>query len=258
MSPFIEIKSISKSFKNHNGNIEVISDFSLSVMKGELFGIFGPNGSGKTTLMHLLSGLLSPDNGKILINGKEPNECNIGLVFQNYSQALLPWRTNLENIGFPLELKGHGKDEIKKQVEQLVDDLEINFDLNGYPYQLSGGQQQLLSIARALISNPDIMLFDEPLSSLDFQTSLFISEEIKKIWKKKGITTIFISHNIEDAIFMCSKITFITPRPASVYRTLDIDLGSNDNSIRTSEKFIGYRQKALEIFYSLKDEFKIS
>lgn len=260
MNPFINIRNISKSFYNKGGRIDVISDLSLTVEKGDFIGIFGPNGCGKTTLVNIFSGILQPDKGNIQIEGKDINTCNIGLVFQNYSQALLPWRTNKDNITFPLELQGMDRKKIESCLKEITSELRISFDMNSYPYQLSGGQQQLLSIARALISEPDILLFDEPLSSLDFQNSLLMNQIIRDIWEKKRVTSILISHNIEDAVAICNKIVFLTPRPTKVYHILNIELekaGEKRDLTRTSTQFINYRKQAMEIFYQLKNEFEI-
>lgn len=260
MTSFISIKNISKSFCNKNKKIDVISDFSLDVAKGDFIGMFGPNGCGKTTLINLISGIIVPDKGEILIEDRDIKTCNIGLVFQNYAQALLPWRTNRSNITFPLEVRGMSEKDRNVRLEGLINELKINFDLNAYPYQLSGGQQQLLSIARALISEPDILLFDEPLSSLDFQNSLWINRTIRNIWEKKKVTSILISHNIEDAIAVCNKIVFLTPKPTKVYDILSIKGLEDDDKRyeeRTSLEFIANKQKAFEIYYKLKDEFKI-
>jgi NitT/TauT family transport system ATP-binding protein len=161
----------------------------------------------------------------------------------------LPWRSNLSNLCLPLEIDDAPHVERTEKGLALAKDLGIEIDMDSYPYQLSGGQQQLLSLARALISGPDVLLLDEPLSSLDFQTGLRMADEVQEIWQRTKITTVFVSHDIEDAIYLSDRIYFLTERPASIYKVLDIPLPRPRTAhTRASKEFFDLRNQCLEIF----------
>lgn len=246
----LSIAGLSKSFPSNNGNpISVVSDFSLDVADGEFVSLFGPNGCGKTTLLFVVAGVDKPDSGTVLINGESAENARIGMVFQNYRDALLPWRNNLANLCLPLEIANRPISERKEKGWALAKDLGIEIDMESYPYQLSGGQQQLLSIGRALMSDPDLLLLDEPLSSLDFQTSLRIADEIQEIWQRTRRTTLLVSHDIDDAIYLSDRICFLTERPARIHKELLISLPRPRTiKTRTSKEFFELRSRCLEIF----------
>lgn len=247
---FLTIKGLSKGFhSNSKSFLPVLHDISLEVAKGEFISFFGPNGCGKSTLLFLIAGSENPDSGTIALKGNPVENYKTGVVFQNYRDALLPWRSNLSNLCFPLELDGIPSEERKKKGLTLVEEIGIDIDMGGYPYQLSGGQQQLLSLARAMISGPDLLLLDEPLSSLDFQTGLRMADEIQEIWKRTKITTVFVSHDIEDAIYLSDKIYFLTERPATIYKVLPIPLPRpRTTETRASKEFFDLRKQGLKIF----------
>ena len=247
---FLQINQVSKTFKTSNGNhLPVLSNVSVKVKKGEFISFFGPNGCGKSTLLFLIAGVEHPDSGSISLKGSSVENCRIGMVFQNYRDALLPWRSNLSNLCLPLEIDDVPYAERTEKGLTLAKDLSIEIDMDSYPYQLSGGQQQLLSLARALISGPDILLLDEPLSSLDFQTGLRMADEIQEIWHHTKITTVFVSHDIEDAIYLSDRIYFLTERPASIHKELEIQLPRpRTPETRASKEFFDLRNRGLEIF----------
>lgn len=247
---FLTIRNLSKSFSSNNGNnISVVSNLSLDVSDGEFISFFGPNGCGKSTLLFLVAGVEKPDSGKILLKGAPSENARIGMVFQNYRDALLPWRNNLTNLCLPLELADLPVSEREEKGRVLAKDLGIEIDMAAYPYQLSGGQQQLLSIARAMMSDPDLLLLDEPLSSLDFQTGLRIADKIQEIWHHTKRTTLLVSHDIDDAIYLSDRICFLTERPARIHKELSIPLPRPRTlATRASNEFFGLRSRCLEIF----------
>ncbi len=219
MNNILEIKSLYKSF----GEIEVLRNISFNIAYGEFIGFFGPNGCGKTTLLNIISGIEQPTKGEI-IYGNETNSFSI--VFQDYDKSLMPWKTCLYNIAFPLE-----KDErlTKKQrinkVKDILNDLDLNhLPLNNYPYQMSGGEKQLTCIARSLVTDPDIILFDEPFASLDFQTRLEMNYTVRKIWEKTKKTFLFVSHDIGEAIYLSNKLFLLSKRPTKIKNEFNIDL----------------------------------
>ena len=198
---YITISNINKSyFKKVNEEtkrIDVLKDINFEVDKGEFITFFGPNGCGKTTFLKVIANLENPDSGHIKLEGKESENFNIGFVFQDYSASLYPWRTNLRNIVFPLQLDGISKIKRLDAGQKLIQELGINIDLDSYPYQLSGGQKQLVAIARGLANNPDFLLMDEPFSSLDYQTRFEMQLKILDIWRRTHKTILFVSHEID-------------------------------------------------------------
>jgi NitT/TauT family transport system ATP-binding protein len=247
---FLTIKNLSKAFRTSNENhLSVVSDLSVDVAEGEFVSFFGPNGCGKSTLLFLVAGVETPDSGTITLNGSSVDNSRVGMVFQNYRDSLLPWRSNLSNLCLPLELDKVSTAERKERGLRLAEDLGIKIDMHSYPYQLSGGQQQLLSLARALISGPDLLLLDEPLSSLDFQTGLRMADEIQGIWQHTRITMVFVSHDIEDAIYLSDKIFFLTEMPATIHKELSIPLHRPRTAeTRTTKEFFDLRNEGLAIF----------
>ena len=247
---FFSVNNICKSYPTSNGDqLSVLDNVSFSANKGEFVSILGPNGCGKTTLLMIVAGIETSDSGSFLFQNGGAIGNRFGIVFQNYRDALLPWRSNLDNLCFPLELGGKSKVERRTIVDKLAQELDLKIELNSYPYQLSGGQQQLLSLGRALISDPDLLLLDEPLSSLDFQTALRMCDEIQDIWLKTRITTLLISHDIDDTIFLSDRIILLTKLPARIGDVFEVDLERpRTNETRKSRRFFELRNAILDSF----------
>lgn len=214
---FIAIEKLSKCYLDTSVSDgqkqEVLADFSFSVEQHEFITIFGPNACGKTTLLNSIAGLTPIDSGFIKINGKSSQQTKIGYVFQNFQLSFLPWRRNIDNIAFPLELQGVEKEERREKVKEFLAAIEIELPLFTYPYQLSGGQQQLLAITRALIFEPQVLLLDEPFNQLDYQTRITMQDTLLRIWQKTKTTILFISHDLDEAIVLGDKIIFLSKRP---------------------------------------------
>lgn len=205
---FVEVKNLKMVYDNGH---QAIKDVSFSVKKGDLVCLLGPSGCGKTTMLNILAGLLSPTNGDILFDGKSvvnvaPKDRQIGYVFQNY--ALYPHMTVLQNVMFPLTVgkQKKSKAEAKKIAEKYMEITQITEFADQKPAKLSGGQQQRVAIARALVQEPKILLMDEPLSNLDARLRLKIREEIRSLVKEIGITTLFVTHDQEEALSIGDKI----------------------------------------------------
>jgi spermidine/putrescine ABC transporter ATP-binding subunit len=204
----IQLKEIVKRF----GILEAVSHVSLEIQDGELFTLLGPSGCGKTTVLRLIGGFHKPDNGEIYFDGKPvtsipPYERNIGMVFQNY--ALWPHMTISNNITYGLKLKKIPKAEIAEKVSHVLKLVNLLGLENRYPGQLSGGQQQRVALARALVLNPDVLLLDEPLSNLDAKIRVQVRAEIRKLQKELGITTIYVTHDQEEALTLSDRIAVI-------------------------------------------------
>ncbi len=243
----ISIKNIKKSFINNGRKVEVLGGVNLEIKHGEFLVIFGPNGCGKTTLLNIISKLENKDEGE-LVSEDSPKT---SFVFQNYREALFPWQRVIDNIAFPLKLKGVLKNERYAKVEKLLNSLGIKIDLRAYPYELSGGQQQMVAILRALITQPDLLLLDEPFSSLDYRTTLLMEEKILEIWERLRLTIIFVTHEIDEAIFLSSRIAIMNDKPSSIVKVLNNSLSYPRHwSVVGSEQFSSLKQITLETFMS--------
>lgn len=202
---FLELTNIRKTF----GAVDAVSNFNLSVNRGEFVSFLGPSGCGKTTTLRMIAGFELPTSGKISIEGKDvtfnpPQKRNTGMVFQSY--ALFPNMTVADNIGFGLRIAHGSRDQIKKRVEEMLALIKMNdFGLR-YPYQLSGGQQQRVALARAIAIQPQVLLLDEPLSALDAKIRVSLRQEIRAIQQRLGITTIYVTHDQEEALSLSDRV----------------------------------------------------
>jgi len=202
---FLSIQNVRKAF----GATTVVQDFNLNIDKGEFVSFLGPSGCGKTTMLRIVAGFEEPTAGKIVVGGKDvthlrPNQRNIGMVFQSY--ALFPNMTVAQNIGFGLKVAGRSRAEIDARVAEMLALIKLGEFGGRYPYQLSGGQQQRVALARALAPKPRLLLLDEPLSALDAKVRVSLRDEIRAIQKELGITTIFVTHDQEEAMSMSDRI----------------------------------------------------
>ena len=176
-------------------------------------------------------------------------DTTIGYVFQNYREALFPWLRTIDNIAYPLKLMGKSKAEVDRRLEELVASFDVKFDLNRYPYELSGGQQQTASIMRALAPNPEVLFLDEPFSALDFEMTLFIREKLQEVFMKTGTTMMLVSHDLEEAVYLADQVLLLTKRPTSIADILTYDDPRPRTTATLSEpSFIATKKKSLEIF----------
>lgn len=202
---FLEINQVSKYF----GKTTAVKDFNLKVEKGELVSFLGPSGCGKTTTLRMVAGFEVPSEGQIIIDGKDmtftpPNQRPVGMVFQAY--ALFPNMTVAGNIGFGLKIAKKPKEEIEKRVKEMLELIHMPGFENRYPHQLSGGQQQRVALARALAMHPEVLLLDEPLSALDAKIRVSLRAEIRAIQQELGITTIYVTHDQEEALSISDRV----------------------------------------------------
>lgn len=244
--PYVSIRGLSKSFNE----AVVYDNFSFDIPMGQFVSIFGPNGCGKSTLINMISGLMPMDAGEVLHDGASIRETNISYVFQNYREALFPWLRAIDNIHYPLKVKGVGRRQREAMVEKLLAEFEIKIDLNAYPYTLSGGQQQTVSILRALVTDPDILFLDEPFSALDYEMTLFMREQIQRIYMKTKKTILLVSHDLEEAVQLADKVLLLTRRPTRLAEFVDIDLPwPRDTEATTEERFVELKRHCLDVFW---------
>jgi NitT/TauT family transport system ATP-binding protein len=253
--PYLYVRGVSKHYDTApdprlgSGGLRVLDNISFTAKKGEFVTIVGPNGCGKSTFFRMISDLEDMDYGKILIGGKTVKEAKIGYVFQNYRESLYPWRTCLGNLMIAMELDGVPRRERRKKVDEFLWRLDMSVREDAYPYELSGGQQQMLGILRALVYEPDILLLDEPFSSLDFQTTLYMHDKIMEVWEKTGVTVLFISHNIHEAVYLADKVVVFSKRPARVVEVIETNLPRpRDYKVTESDQFFEVRNRVMELF----------
>lgn len=221
----ISIRNLNHNFRAGNQLIPVLQQISFEVKPKEFFCILGPSGCGKSTLLNILSGLLQPTSGEIIIDGKPLDvdiRKNIGYVFQD--PRLLPWRNVLHNVAFGLENKNLPKSEVVNRANEQIQLVGLSEFKYSYPNQLSGGMRQRVALARVLATDPDIILMDEPFGSLDFHTRNLLQKELLSLWMKKKRTIIFVTHDPYEAVFLADRILILGNRPAVVKSCQTINL----------------------------------
>jgi NitT/TauT family transport system ATP-binding protein len=234
MSELLKIDHISYSYHNLEGETPALFDVSFHVTDGEFLGIVGPSGCGKSTLLSLIAGLLTPSSGSIYINGKDIKSSgkNIGYMLQR--DHLLDWRNTLKNVTLGMEIQHKLSDNSYVQINELMNTYGLITFKNSYPSELSGGMRQRAALIRTLLLEPDILLLDEPFSSLDYQTRLEAADDIWGIIRKEKKTALLITHDISEAISMSDRVIVLSPRPATVKKVLDIHLTIDNRTPFTS------------------------
>ncbi|HID18150.1 TPA: ABC transporter ATP-binding protein [Candidatus Bathyarchaeota archaeon] len=240
----VEIRNLKKVFEG-TPPVAALNGINLSVLDGEILCIVGPSGCGKTTLLRIIAGLEKPTSGDILLDSKAvvgPGS-DRAMVFQEY--ALFPWRTVLENVTFGLELKKLRRKEALMRAEGYIKLVGLSGFEDKYPHQLSGGMMQRAALARALACEPRILLMDEPFGALDAQTRNLMQKELLDIWEKTEKTIIFVTHNVEEAIYIGDRIVILTARPARVKTIIDVELTRPRD--RLSPQFINLRREIFSL-----------
>ena len=242
---FITIRGLSKSFNE----AVVYQNFDLDLPQGQIISIFGPNGCGKSTLINLISGLMKMDAGQVLFDGQTIQETRLSYVFQNYRDELFPWLRAIDNIHYPLKLMRLSRRRRVERVEKLLVDFDVKIDLHAYPYQLSGGQQQTVSILRALVTDPEVLFLDEPFSALDYEMTLFMREQLQRIFLKTRTTALLVSHDLEEAVQLANHVLLLTRRPTRVADFVEIDLPwpRTTHSV-TDARFVELKSHCLSVF----------
>lgn len=251
----LEIIHLSKAFISADGSkILALEDINLQLENGRFISVIGPSGCGKTTLLRIIAGLENSSEGKVLLDREEVKEPgpHIGLVFQEY--ALFPWRTVLKNVEFGLELKGLSKRERKEKALEYINIVGLEGFDGKYPKELSGGMKQRVAIARTLINRPKLLLMDEPFGSVDSQTRDNLQEFLLELWRKSKETIIFVTHNVEEALFLGEKVIQLSPRPGKIISTINVDLEYPRD--RTSVEFNLLRKEILKNLPELQDSLR--
>jgi NitT/TauT family transport system ATP-binding protein len=223
----ISAKNLYKTYNpSSSESVIALQDVNIDIRAGEFISLIGPSGCGKSTLLRLIADLIKPSQGELKINGKDPHQARLdrdyGMVFQ--AATLYDWRTVSKNVQLPLEIMGFSKTEREQRARQMLELVELGAFGNHYPWQLSGGMQQRVAIARALAFEPSLLLMDEPFGALDEFTRERMNMELLRIWESTGITVIFVTHSISEAVFLSNRIVVMSPRPGRITRIVENDV----------------------------------
>ncbi|MFI2857234.1 ABC transporter ATP-binding protein [Paenibacillus sp. JSM ZJ436] len=236
----IDIKNVSKSF----GSLRVLEQVDFSIAKGEFAAIVGPSGCGKSTVLRMIAGLESPGSGAVTANGAdiEKPEPSRMLIFQEH--ALYPWRTVADNVAFGLELAGMRKKERSQRVDEVLAKVGLTGFQKYYPHQLSGGMRQRAAIARALVTDPEVLLLDEPFGALDAITKISMQNELLTLWEGTGKTVLLITHDIDEAIYLADTVYVMSPRPGRIVEQIKLSMPRPRN--RNGADFVAVRERVMK------------
>ena len=242
-TPKISFRGVGKAFRTRSDPVQALSDVDLEVAAGEFLTVVGPSGCGKSTLLDLLGGLAEPTAGQVLLDGRAVTGPGLdrGIVFQQY--ALLPWRTAQGNVEFGLEAVGVPRRERAGRAREFLELVGLAGFADRHPHELSGGMKQRVAIARSLAYDPDVLLMDEPFAALDAQTRESLQDELLRIWQRTGKTVVFITHGIEEAVYLGQRVAVLTSRPGRVKQVLPVDLPNRFDTpdIRSTPEFAHHR-----------------
>ncbi len=251
---WVKVEDATKTFSSRKGDVTALEHVNLEVHDGQLVCLLGPSGCGKTTLLRMIGGLDVPTSGTVSIDGKivDGPSPKMTMVFQEYS--LYPWRTVAENVGFGLEMIGVPKEERIAEVNKRLALVGLTGFGDNYPYELSGGMRQRAAVARALATDPAVMLMDEPFGALDAQTRNKMQRELLQIWEETKKTILFVTHSVDEAVYLSDKIVILTPRPGRIYEIYPNPLPRPRD--RTSIEFAKLRKDVLAEIEKLEGENK--
>ncbi|HEX3012646.1 MAG TPA: ABC transporter ATP-binding protein [Methanobacterium sp.] len=244
----IDINNVSKIFESKEATFKSLDNISFNVNKGEFLCILGPSGCGKSTILRLIAGLDKPSSGQILMDNEviiRP-DCKCGMVFQEYS--LFPWRSVIENVAFPMEMKGIAEEERYKVAEDYLKIVGLQSFRNSMPHELSGGMKQRVAIVRSLAGDPDVLLMDEPFGALDIQTRNQLQKDLLKIWEDKGKTIVFVTHDIDEAIFLGDRVILMSKGPGKIARIFEVNIKRIRDTL--DPDFLHLKQEIMDLLES--------
>jgi NitT/TauT family transport system ATP-binding protein len=244
--PVVDARGVSLKFQTDDGEIEALANVNLAVAAGEFVSFIGPSGCGKTTLLRIIADLEQPTDGTLMVNGVPPHEARLkrqyGYVFQ--APALYPWRTVERNVMLPLEVMGVAKDERRRRAREQLELVNLAGFARKFPWQLSGGMQQRVSIARALSFDPALLLMDEPFGALDEIVRDHLNEQLLRLWDKTGKTVLFVTHSLPEAVFLSTRIVVMSPRPGRVVDVISCEFPRDRTlEIRETPEFLKIAQR---------------
>lgn len=252
----LSLKGLRKVYESAAGSTEAVRDLTFDIKAGEMVCIVGPSGAGKTTLLRCIAGLLPPTSGEVVMEGRTVSGPPKGMavVFQDYARSLFPWLTVTQNVELPLKEKGLGKAERARLVEQSLDAVGLADVPRSYPWQLSGGMQQRVAIARAVAYEPHILLMDEPFAAVDAQTRADLEDLVRGLWERLGVTLLFVTHDIDEAIYLGQRVLVLSSRPTVIMEDVVVDLPDERDQLTTRNhpRFSSLRTHVYELVQKAK------
>ncbi|MFF0990208.1 ABC transporter ATP-binding protein [Kocuria nitroreducens] len=231
----LSVRGLQKIYQSDHGDVEAVRNLTFDLGRGELACLVGPSGSGKTTLLKCISGLMAPTSGEVLLGGEQVTgpPKDMAVVFQEYGRSLFPWMTVRENVELPLKNAKLARDERNRLVEEAIAAVDLRGADKKYPWQLSGGMQQRVAIARAVAYQPKILLMDEPFAAVDAQTRADLEDLIRDVWHRMGVTVLFVTHDIDESVYLGERVIILSSSPTVVQEDLPIDLPDDRDQLTT-------------------------
>ena len=231
----LDVRGLNKVYEGSGRRVEAVRDLTFTVDAGELVCLVGPSGCGKTTLLKCMGGLLTPTAGEVLLGGRKVSGPPPGMafVFQEYGRSLFPWMRVGENVELPLKQKNLSKSRRRELVADALESVGLTEAAGAYPWQLSGGMQQRVAIARALAYEPDVLLMDEPFAAVDAQTQADLEDLVRGLWRERGITILFVTHDIDEAVYLGERVVVLSASPTVVQEQLKVDLPVERDQLHT-------------------------
>ena len=231
----LSVRALKKVYSTDGGDVEAVRNLTFDLKAGELACLVGPSGSGKTTLLKCIAGLMAPTEGQVLLDGTEVTAPpkKMAVVFQEYGRSLFPWMRVRENVELPLKNQGVAKAERDKLVDDALEAVGLSHVPQSYPWQLSGGMQQRVAIARAVAYQPEVLLMDEPFAAVDAQTRADLEDLIRTVWRNLGVTILFVTHDIDESVYLGQRVIILSSSPTVVQENLVIDLPDERDQLNT-------------------------
>jgi NitT/TauT family transport system ATP-binding protein len=231
----LSVRGLKKVYQTDGGDVEAVRNLTFDLRAGELACLVGPSGSGKTTLLKCISGLMTPTEGEVLLDGKRVSgpPKKMAVVFQEYGRSLFPWMRVRDNVELPLKNQGVPKAERDRLVDEALEAVGLAHVPRSYPWQLSGGMQQRVAIARAIAYQPEVLLMDEPFAAVDAQTRADLEDLIRVVWKKLGVTVLFVTHDIDESVYLGERVIILSSSPTVVQEDIVIDLPAERDQLET-------------------------
>jgi NitT/TauT family transport system ATP-binding protein len=231
----LSVRGLKKVYQTDGGNVEAVRNLTFDLRAGELACLVGPSGSGKTTLLKCISGLMAPTGGEVLLDGKRVSgpPKKMAVVFQEYGRSLFPWMRVRDNVELPLKNQGVPKAERDRLVDDALEAVGLSHVPRSYPWQLSGGMQQRVAIARAIAYQPEVLLMDEPFAAVDAQTRADLEDLIRVVWRKLGVTVLFVTHDIDESVYLGERVIMLSSSPTVIQEDIVIDLPAERDQLNT-------------------------
>jgi len=252
----LDVRGLAKTYVGQNRSVEAIRDLTFSITRGQLVCIVGPSGAGKTTLLRCIAGLLDTTGGEIVLDGEKVTgpPRGMAIVFQEYGRSLFPWMTVQQNVERPLIERKVPKADRKRIVAEALEAVGLSDSTHAHPWQLSGGMQQRVAIARAVAYEPQVLIMDEPFAAVDAQTRADLEDLVRALWKRLGVTVLFVTHDIDESVYLGQRILVLSNRPTVILEDVLVDLPDERDQLgtRSTARFAELRAHVYELIQKAK------